>query len=75
LTIYRLLLQDSLAAPCGEPAEGITHRNQTRQFPQIAYLCALALPYAPGCEAFDSDDDDDIDLLDFSTFEVTLTGP
>ncbi len=32
-------------------------------------------PYAPGCEAFDSDDDDDIDLVDFSAFEITLTAP
>jgi hypothetical protein len=41
--IGRLLLQQILAAPFGEPAKDITEDDRSRQITQIAYLCALAL--------------------------------
>ena len=47
LLIGRLLLQDSLAAPYGEPAKGVTDFDPLRQFAQFAYLCALALVVRP----------------------------
>jgi len=48
--IGRLLLQQTLAAPCGESAEDITEHGRIRQAAWLAYLphlCALTLVVGP----------------------------